>query len=394
MVRVLFLNSHPIQYFAPLYQEISRREDFKLKVFYCSRHGLEGERDEEFGVEVKWDLPLLSGYSFEFLKNYSPKPSIYGFGGLLNLGLISRLRKEPKSILIVHGWGYASNLLAIFFGKLSGHVVCLRGESPASHEQIRPVSGLRRFFLKRILFPVLDYFLFIGKENKAFYKMYGIPESRLVFAPYSVDNQRFLAAFKTLHPKREELKRELNLPLDKRIVLFSGKYIDKKRPLDLLRAFAKCRLGHLACLVFMGDGALRSEMEQYIQKQGLGSVILTGFVNQSNVAEYYAAADIFVMCSQEGETWGLSANEAMNFRLPLVLSDLTGSSADLVAPNENGWVFKTGDVDALAERLDALLALPAEALARMGEVSQKRVQQYSFQKIIEGLETIGARSFL
>lgn len=392
MIRVLFLNSHPIQYFAPLYQEISRRDGFTLKVFYCSKHGMEGEKDEEFGVEVKWDLPLLAGYMHEFLKNHSPKPSIYGFAGLINLGLIARLWREPKSILVVHGWGYVSNLGAIFFGKMAGHVVCLRGESPASHERIRPASGLRRFFLKKILFRFVDYFLYIGQENRAFYRMYGVPEDRLVFAPYSVDNQRFLKNFETLHPQREQLKKALGLPPGKRIVLFSGKYIDKKRPLDLLHAFARSRQQGSACLVFMGDGALRGEMERFIRTQKLENVVLTGFVNQSKVAEYYAVADIFVMCSQEGETWGLSANEAMNFRLPLLLSNLTGSSADLIVPAENGWVFKTGDVEALAEKLDTLLSLPSEELSRMGEVSQKRVQQYSFQQIVEGLETVHASS--
>ena len=394
MIRVLFLNSHPIQYFAPLYQEISHRENFSLKVLYCSKHGLAGEKDEEFGVEVKWDLPVLAGYDHEFLKNHSPRPSIYGFAGLINLGIFFRLMRAPKSILVVHGWGYLTNILALLAGKMTGHVVCLRGESPDSHEKIRPVSAKRRFFFGKILFPLADYILCIGKENKAFYQLYGVPEERLIFSPYAVDNQRFLKNFETLHPQREALRKALGLPVDKRIILFSGKYIDKKRPLDLLHAFERCRQRESACLVFMGDGALRGEMEQFIREKKLGNVVLTGFVNQSKVPEYYAVADIFVMCSHVGETWGLSTNEAMNFRLPLLLSDLTGSAADLVVPGENGWVFKTFDVEALAEKLDALLALPAEELSRMGAFSQKRVEQYSYRQIIESLETVHARSFL
>lgn len=394
MISILFLNSHPIQYFAPLYQEISRQAEFALKVFYCSKHGLEGEIDQEFGVGVKWDLPLLADYSCEFLKNYSPKPSIYGFWGLFNPGLFFRLWREPKSILVVHGWGYMSNLMAVFFGKMAGHVVCLRGESPANHERLRPVSSLRRFFLQRILFPFVDFFLYIGQENKAFYKMYGVPEGKLIFTPYAVDNRRFLQDFEALYPQREQLKKNLGLPSGKRIVLFSGKFIDKKRPLDLLQAFAQSSYRKSACLVFMGDGVLRTEMENYIGKKQLENVVLTGFVNQSKVGEYYAVADIFAMCSREGETWCLSANEAMNFHLPLLLSDLTGSAADLVVPAENGWVFSTGNVDELTEKLDALLCLTPEALARMGEASQKRVQQYSYQQIIEGLESVQAKSFL
>ena len=46
------------------------------------------------------------------------------------------------------------------------------------------------------------------------------------------------------------------------------------------------------------------------------------------------------MASSFGETWGLSVNEAMNFKLPIVVSNLTGSSSDLVCSNKNGYTFE------------------------------------------------------
>ncbi len=67
------------------------------------------------------------------------------------------------------------------------------------------------------------------------------------------------------------------------------------------------------------------------------NVHLTGFINQSVIPKYYAIGDAFVMCSQEGETWGLSVNEAMNFALPIVVSDMVGCSEDLVEEGQNGY---------------------------------------------------------
>ncbi|MEK7255678.1 MAG: glycosyltransferase family 4 protein [Bacteroidota bacterium] len=388
MSNVIFLNSHPIQYFAPLYQEIERRKELNLTVLYSSAHGVGGETDREFGVEVKWDIPVLEGYRSVFLKNYARKSGIYGFWGLLNLGIINYLRKAPKSTLVVHGWGYATNWLALLAGRFFGHTVCLRGESPDSHERSRSPRSLafRKLFFGKMLFRLPHRFLFIGNENAKFYTRYGVAKTKLVFAPYAVDNQRFANQFQALSPRREALKKELGLPAGKTIILASGKYIEKKRPLDLLRAFSQCSSRENACLVFMGEGELRSEMERFSVENRLENVRLTGFVNQSKVPEYYAVADLFVMCSGEGETWGLSTNEAMNFHLPLLLSDLTGSSADLVLPGENGYVFKSGDVGELAQKLNALLALPLSQQREMGKVSARIIQEYSFEQIIDSLK--------
>ncbi len=388
MKPLIVLNSHPIQYFVPLYQE-AVRQGLPLEVWYCSSYGLKGETDLEFNTRVKWDLPMLEGYSYRFLKNASPRPSIYGFWGLLNLEVLFLLFRQPPSVVLVHGWGYATHWLCIMMARLAGHTVCLRGEAPLCHENGRQglKAALRKHAL-RFLFDKVHFFLYIGQENRAFYRHHGIPEERLLFAPYAVDNGRFHRAYEELRTQREALRRELGLPPDKRIVLYSGKYILKKRPLDLLAAFAACPHRASACLVFMGEGPLRPEMEAFIEREGLDNVVLTGFVNQSAVSKYYAAADLFVMCSAEGETWGLSTNEAMNFHLPVLLSDLTGSHADLVRESENGFVFPTGDVKALQEYLTRLLSLPEEELRAMGEASARIVRMYSYEEIIAALRKV------
>jgi glycosyltransferase involved in cell wall biosynthesis len=239
-----------------------------------------------------------------------------------------------------------------------------------------------------LLFRLPHHFFYIGEQNKAFYKMYGVEDSKLSFAPYAVDNSRFSDQYNQLLPHRNQIREALGVPTGKRVVLFSGKYIDKKRPLDLLRAFLRFRNRDEAFLIMMGEGELRGEMENIIRQHSLQNVLLTGFVNQSKVAEYYTAADLFAMCSGEGETWGLSANEAMNFHLPVLLSDLTGSSSDLVRAGANGLVFSTGDIGALASGLDHLLSLPEEKLREMGAASARIVQGYSYREISQAIRQL------
>ena len=101
---VIFINSHPIQYFAPLYKFMNEL-GLQVSCWYCSDENVHGHHDREFQSIVTWDIPILEGYPHRFFKNYSWKPSIYsGFLGLFNPGMIIALFKEPKSVIVVNGW--------------------------------------------------------------------------------------------------------------------------------------------------------------------------------------------------------------------------------------------------------------------------------------------------
>ncbi|MDO9372924.1 MAG: glycosyltransferase family 4 protein [Ferruginibacter sp.] len=385
MKNLIFLNSHPVQYFAPLYKYLNGN-GLPTKAWYCSDESIKGGLDVQFGVEVKWDIPLLEGYESVFLKNYSWKPSHFkGFFGLMNFGVIRQMSKEPKSIIIVHGYHYFTHMMVLLLAKSFGHTLCYRFELPLIHEKSRKtwVVGLRKFFLKHIAFKQVDHFLYIGSGNYKFYKHLDVPDSKLVFCPYSVDNARFQAAKLQLSPQVPQIRSNLGIPADHKVILYSGKYIQKKRPMDVLKAFHQLREKR-SWLVMIGDGNLRTEMEQYMAEHDVKQVILTGFINQSKVADYYAMSDLFVMASSVGETWGLSVNEALNFNLPVVVSDYTGSSADLVKNGDNGYTYETGNVDQLAERMQRVLS---------GELTNETKGQtlagtYSYDTILKNLKTL------
>jgi glycosyltransferase involved in cell wall biosynthesis len=388
MKPVIFLNSHPIQYFAPLYQYIASQTNIDLEVVYCSDESLKGKLDKGFGTNVQWDIPLLDGYKSVFIKNRSYKPSIHsGFWGLFNPGIISYLRKRPKSIIVVHGWAYATHIMAIVVGKLCGHTVCIRAETPQNQELLKNkyITFLKHLYL-RFIFMFADKFLYVGQQNKLFYKALSKKEEDLIFTPYSVDNARFRAVMETI--SKAEARAKLNLPGQACIILYSGKYISKKNPLDILKAFGMMNKPD-AVLVMVGDGELRPEMETFINEHNLNqSVILTGFINQSLIPLYYRAADVFVMCSGLGETWGLSVNEAMNFGLPVIVSDTCGSSYDLVKNEVNGRVFETGNIEQLHQAINDFAIKTESEKAKIGQNSLALVNQYSYVQIVEGLNHI------
>lgn len=386
MKTVIFINSHPIQYFAPMYKFMNE-QGVETKAWYCTKASLAGGYDKEFGTKVKWDIPLLDGYESLFFKNSGKYESGQrGFFSIINWGMVRELFRTPKSVIVVHGWNYLTHFLIIMLGKLAGHTVCIRNDIPQSHEVLKTgwKQKIKKVGLRYFLFPRINYFLYIGKQNHAFYRSYDIPESKLVYIPYAVDNSRFYDEYNKLKYSVANLRRELGINNTDKVIMYSGKYIAKKRPFDLLKAFAL--LNKPNCwLVMVGEGELRKGMEEYIEESGLQNVILTGFVNQSQIANYYAMSDAFVMCSSNGENWGLSVNEAMNFNLPLIISDLTGCSIDLVETGENGYIFQTGNVADLSEKIDAVLY---QNKLNWHTTSIDVVNQYSYETITNNIKAI------
>lgn len=386
--QVIFINSHPIQYFVPLYQFLNRY-GITTACWYCSDENVNGHFDRQFGKNIDWDIPLLEGYSFRFFRNWARKPSIYnGFFGLINPGLWWALVKHPPAVVVVHGWASLTNVVSIIISRLRGHTVCLRGESPWNQELLKTRMNrvLKSILLQTFLFKWPNYFLYIGNQNRMFYERMGVSRQKLIFAPYAVDNSRFQSESAIWKRERTALRESLNLQPDATIYLFCAKLIEKKRPQDLISAFARV-VNPNKMLVLVGEGELRTTLERQIDVLGLRNVKLVGFVNQSEIAKYYAAADIFVMTSGIGETWGLSVNEAMNFGMPIVVSNVAGCASDLVQEGETGFTYPCGDVAALHFALEHVQRLVHQ------NQSIKWINRYSFQTIADGLAPIVGETF-
>ncbi|HQQ96791.1 MAG TPA: glycosyltransferase family 4 protein [Cyclobacteriaceae bacterium] len=384
MTRISYLVSHPIQYFSPLFRTIAETPGIELTVYYCHNTLVDQLVDPGFGKVIKWDIPLLQGYRSVFLRNVSPWRSLDNrFFGLINFGIVTALKRDKSQVVIVHGWSYFTNYLAVIASWCLGKQVWLRGENPLNQELRKPafLRTIKNIFLRYGLFAFVDKFLFIGKQNRSFYLHYGVRPSQLIYAPYAVDNLKLTEQASQLVDKRGELRRHYAFREDTVVILFAGKFIEKKRPKDVLRAAA--RLTDLPIeVVMMGDGPLRDSLLESCKEMSLNSVRLTGFVNQTEIVNYYALADIFVLPSGQGETWGLVVNEAMLFGLPVVVSETVGSADDLVVSESNGYHYPEGDIDKLASCLRRL-AEDGARRRRAGEYSRKVVAGYSYDVMIE-----------
>jgi glycosyltransferase involved in cell wall biosynthesis len=381
--RLAVVLSHPTQYYSPWFRRIAALGAIDLHVYYLWDFGVQARHDRDFGQALQWDIPLMDGYVSEFVPNRSPDPGTHHFAGLDNPGLVARLAAARPDAILLFGYAYRSHLAVMLSPRLAGIPMLLRGDS---HDLARP-RGARAMagrLARRLLFRRFARVLAVGKANAAYFRNNGVPAARIRFVPHCVDNERFRAAEAGSAARAAAWRRGLGIDAAATVVLFAGKFEDKKRPLDLLAAFLRLLreapgAAGDAVLLFVGNGALEPELRRLAGEQLGRRVFFSPFQNQSDMPTVYASADLLALPSfGNGETWGLAVNEAMNLARPCLVSSHVGCAQDLVAEGETGWVFEAGDADALHAALARALAAGPEARARMGQRAQARVDAYSF----------------
>ena len=163
-------------------------------------------------------------------------------------------------------------------------------------------------------------------------------------------------------PERRALRDRLGLPHDRPVLLFVGRFVEKKgmhRMRELARRFAACRW------LFVGWGP------DDPRSWGLGNVVTVGMVSHERTRDYYRTADLLVLPSV-GEGFPLVVQEAMACGLPVLISRDTLRGAPEVETVV--WVSDL-DPDRLAATLEEALASPAE-LERRGRGAVEHARRH------------------
>jgi colanic acid/amylovoran biosynthesis glycosyltransferase len=152
-----------------------------------------------------------------------------------------------------------------------------------------------------------------------------------------------------------------------------GRLCEAKGQLLLIEAAALLADEGIAFeMVLVGDGPMRQEIEDLVQKCGLGArVRITGWISSSEVREEILAARALVLPSF-AEGLPVVIMEAMALRRP-VLSTYVAGIPELVRHGQEGWLVPAGAVKELAEAMDACLASSIDDLRRLGDAAQSRV---------------------
>ena len=367
------VTTHPIQYQVPLFRELRARSGIEAKVFFGRIPDPE-EQGEGFGTSFTWDLPLLDGYSWRVLDEDGR--SAEGNKRFADLAEVYR----AVDVMLVHGWQSGYMRRAWWNGLWAEVPMLVRGDSNSMKPRPWSIRLLHRLYLRPF-----EGYLYVGESNKTFYRDAGISPDALYFSPRCVENDRFDEDWNELKGARAALRQRIGIQEAATCFLFCGKFAEKKRPGDVVKAFDEMRrqVERPVHLLMVGDGALREDTQALVPEGA--PVTFTGFLNQTEIGKAYAAADVLVLPSDYGETWGLVVNEAMIFECPAIVSDRVGCGPDLVQDGETGHIFPFGDVEALAATMARMAERP-DHIREMGALARERVlSDYTIQRAADGI---------
>jgi len=178
---------------------------------------------------------------------------------------------------------------------------------------------------------------------------------------------------------RDEVRRELGLPLDTPAIGAVAHLAPKKGQRHLLEAvlLLRARFPNLVCL-FVGEGETFLELEELAEQMGVQDAVrFLGF--RSDAVQLMVGLDVVVLPSVAKEGLGVALIEAGFLGKAAVASDCSGID-EVIVDGETGLLVTPGDSWALADSIASLLLDPARA-ARLGAAARERVS---------GLFTMGA----
>lgn len=358
MPLLLIFETHPIQYRAPVYTQINELFPDSVHVVYASDFSIKSSLDHEFNTTFAWDLDLLSGYPHTILSD-SLKSSPTFFFDLRGQGVISLIRKLKPEAILITSLRYEFDYTALIAAYLFRIPLWLRTETQDIAFDRSLIKSILRSTYYFLIYQFFDRAFPIGILNRNHYLAHGFSPSQLKFARYATPNRFTKLTHEEKLLRRTSVRKSLNIPDHHIAVSFVGKLIPKKNPqllLDSLRFIPKT-LRNRICLLFIGTGYLSESLRQYAETLSHSfsvDIHFAGFINQSELPNWYLATDITVLPSNKaGETWGLVVNESLQAGCSVIATEAVGCSIEF----QHLPQFRTipvGSAPLLAQALDEL----------------------------------------
>ncbi len=384
--RLLYIDDIPTPYRLGVHRLVARRWRGPYKLLFLA--GAEPGRDWDFDF-TGLDVEILPGRQFR------PPRQINPFSIKWNPSIVRTMEEFRPDVVALSGYIHPPIIRAARWcltQRVPYAVVCetSRLSTACSGWRWRTRRAILGWIVRNMAFG-----LPVGRQAADYLRSFGPTDAPMHYFPNTPDTSAIVAEADRVHGEGREraLRDALGIEPEKPIVLFAGRLIDAKRPMDLLAALERLgEPGRKAALVIAGDGPLRPALIQRAQ----GNAVFTGWLRDPvKMAGLMAIARVFVLPSAH-EPWGAVVNEALAAGTPVVASDRVTSAVELIEAGVNGFLYPVGDVDALSECIGTMLALDEAGRARMSAEARvtatARGHEFAAGNLIEGaLAAIGRR---
>lgn len=285
----------------------------------------------------------------------------------LCLDVLPWLNKKYDAI-VIGGYSSPTAILAMTYLRFRGIPFYMEVDGGVIRQERK-----LKFLIKKSLVCLANRWLSTGVHTTKYLVHYGAREAKVQNYPFSSLYEKDILEAPVSQQDKEKLRTELNIP-EKHMVLAIGQFIHRKGFDILLRAAQN--ISPEAGIYIVG-GEATEEYLKLREELNLSNVHFLGFQKKDRLAQYYKAADLFVLPTRE-DIWGLVINEALAYGLPTITTDRCVAGLELIEDGINGYVVPVEDAAALAEKIDAVLS---DDLQRMGEAALEKIRPYTLENM-------------
>lgn len=339
-----------------LAQELIERGD-EVYVLTYPHQNIDGNSAQN--RNMKNDSPIKVETSFA--------PNVKGLRGLFFLiSSFFKLRSMvyQYNIELIHAhFLLPPGLIGVLVGSFLGKNTAVTAHG--SDLLIQAKNPILRPIIKFVLGKA-DYVLVVNETLKDEVLEMGINPKKVFITPNAVDIHKF-------SPNNKIIPSDIKLNNELPTLLFVGNLVTQKGLKYLLDA--KKLMKNYSELMVVGDGPLRRELEDTVNREGILNVSFLGA--RRDVEHIMPSADVFVL-SSVSEGFPITILEALASGLPVVATNVGGVQE--IVDESVGIVVEAGNPSELAKALDYVLE-NEEVKKSMETASRNHALKYSSLKI-------------
>lgn len=253
------------------------------------------------------------------------------------------LKKNKNSIILFHGFTFPVSFLCLnfFLRKKRKWIVQHHAEQPSKNRIKR--------YLQKIAYSKADAYMFVSREQAIPFLTHGLVQSK---------SQVFeVMECSTSFALKDKLtcRQQLNLSADKLVLIYVSGLDQNKDPMCLLQAVRDYRDegNDFELYIFYNKNDLLPEVTSFINENQLQDMLfLKGNIENSQLENWYNAADFYISCSHS-EGSGVALAEAMACGCIPIVSNIP-SFKKMTCDGDVGLLFEKGNPNSLTQKLLAL----------------------------------------
>lgn len=303
----------------------------------------------------------------ERMKNFTPiylKGKHVGAAEAICPGIIKYLSKKKYDIIVIGLYSSPTGMIAIEYMRIHHIPFILNSDGGMVKDDIGIKHKIKQHFIG-----AASAWLSTGKTTTEYLTHYGADPERVYAYPFTSVKETDILGRTLTNGEKQEYRKLLGMK-EKKIILSVGQFIHRKGYDILLRA---CKNFDDSVGVYIVGGQPTEKYLKLKEQLCLEHVYFVDFMTKDKLADYYKAADLFVLPTRE-DIWGLVVNEAMAYGLPVITTDKCVAGIETVKECVNGYIVPAEDAEALSESMK-------NALKQDMHGSIETAKEYSIEKM-------------